>query len=407
MRIIILCQYFHPEIGAPSARLHCLGKDLIALGHEVVIATAFPNHPTGIIPAEFRGKLMSREIISGMTVLRSWVYATPNEGILRKTLSHLSFMTSSLILSGPRLGRADAIIVSSPAFFSVISAWLLSVMKGIPLIFEVRDLWPAIFVELGVLKNPILIRLLEALEMFLYRRSAAIVTVTDSFRDVLLRRGLPEDKVVTITNGVNLDDFSPGDATDLREFLGMKDKFLVLYIGAHGISHSLEAILRAAQALKPESDIQFLLVGEGARKSSLENLAKAEEIENVLFLPGQPRSEVLRFYRAADVCLVPLRNIPLFDTFIPSKIFEILGTGRPIVASVRGEAGRILSESGAAVVVEPEDYQGIARAIAELKSDPARRARMAKSGRDYVSGRYERRLLAQRYSDLLNKAARR
>lgn len=404
MRVAILCQYFHPEIGAPSARLYGLARDFKDLGHDVVIVTAFPNHPTGIIPAQYRGKWISREDWDGITVLRNWLYATPNEGFVKKTLSHLSFMVTAVLLAGPRMGKVDAIIVSSPAFFAVISAWVLSVVKRAPFVFEVRDLWPAVFVELGVLRSRWIIGALEFVEMFLYRRSAAVVTVTESFREILVSRGLPVRKVVTITNGVDLDDFKPGppDAA-LKAELKAEDKFIVLYIGAHGISQALRTIIEAAKILEKNDDILFLFVGEGAEKAALVERTREWGLGNVRFLAGQPREKVRSYYRTADLCLVPLRNIPLFDSFIPSKMFEILGSARPILASVRGESARILSASKAAMVVAPEDAQAVAQGILTLKKDPALRDAMAGSGRAFVADHYQRRDLALRYSGLLEK----
>lgn len=406
MRVALLCHYFHPEIGAPSARLMALAKDLTALGHEVTAVTCFPNHPTGVIPESYRGRWAAREELHGITVLRNWVYATPNRGMLKKTLGHLSFMLSSVILGGPRLGKIDALVVSSPTFFSVISAWVLSIFKRIPFVFEVRDLWPAIFIDLGVLRNRLLIWILETLEMFLYRRSAAVVTVTESFRRILLDRGLAPDKVHTITNGVDLADFSPGEAPDaLRRELGLGGRFVVLYIGAHGISHALEAILRAARALEGPEGPLFLFVGEGAEKPALVQRAKEWGLGNVRFLDGQPRERVLDFYRLADLALVPLRDVPLFDTFIPSKMFEIMACAKPIVASVRGEAAEILAASGAAAVVAPEDSERIAAVVAELRADPERRRRMGEAGLDFVRKNYQRRLLAEKYAALLESVA--
>lgn len=404
MRVAILCQYFHPEIGAPSARLHSLAHDFKALGHDVVVLTAFPNHPTGIVPPQYKGKWTTREDMDGITVLRNWLYATPNEGFVKKTLSHLSFMVTAVLLGGPRLGKIDAIIVSSPSFFSVISTWVLSNLKRVPFVFEVRDLWPAVFVELGVLRNPFIIGALEFVEMFLYRRSAAVVTVTESFRDILVRRGLPPDKVVTITNGVDLDDFRPGPADiALKNELGAAGKFLVLYIGAHGISQALRAVLETAKILDRDGDIIFVFVGEGAEKSALVAKARESGLANVRFLAGQPRDTVQRYYRTADLCLVPLRDIPLFDTFIPSKMFEILGCSRPILASVRGESARILAASGAALVVAPEDSKALADGILTLKQDAERLDAMAKRGREFVSKHYQRKELALHYSRLLEK----
>ena len=402
MKIAFICQYFVPEIGAPSARVSEICREWVRAGHEVTVVTGLPNHPTGIIAPEYRGAIFRRETLDGMTVFRNWLYATPNEGFIKRTLSHLSFMLSTMVLTTPRLRGYDVIVVSSPAFFVVISAWVMSRLRGIPYVFEVRDLWPGIFIELGILRNRTLIRVLEGVEMFLYRRAAKVVVVTHSFRDILIRRGLAASHVATITNGVDTEAFRPGPRTnEIRAAHGLENKFVVLYIGAHGISHALSAVLQSAQALQHDRDIAFVFVGEGAEKRMLIEKAAQLGLTQVRFLPGQPKHLMSAWYAAADAVLVPLRNIPLFETFIPSKMFEIMACARPIVGSVRGEARTILERSEGALIVDPEDSAGIAAAVRSLKDDPALGARLGAAGRRFVEAHYDRRALARQYLELL------
>jgi glycosyltransferase involved in cell wall biosynthesis len=402
VRIAFLCQYFVPEIGAPSARVSELCREWVKQGHEVTVVTGLPNHPTGVVPPEYRGVIFRRETLDGITVFRNWLYATPNEGFVRKTLSHISFMCSSMVLTTPRLRGCDVIVVSSPAFFAVGSAWFMSKVRRVPYVFEVRDLWPGIFVELGVLKNRTVIRALEAVEMFLYRQAARVVVVTHGFAEVLRRRGLPDGHVATITNGVDAEFYQPGARdNDLRRTHGLEDRFVVLYIGAHGISQGLSAVLDAADRLRGDPRIQVVFVGEGAQKKMLMEKAAAAGLTNVRFLPGQPKALMPAWYAAADVVLVPLRDIPTFTTFIPSKMFEIMACARPIVGSVRGEARGILERSGGALVVDPEDAPAIAEAIGRLAADPALCARLGEAGRRFVAEHYDRRTLAGAYLDLL------
>jgi glycosyltransferase involved in cell wall biosynthesis len=406
VRIAFVCQYFPPEIGAPSARVSELCREWARSGHEVTVVTGMPNHPTGIVPPEYRGAVFRREQLDGVQVLRNWLYATPNEGFVKRTLSHLSFMASAAVLTTPRLRGYDVIVVSSPAFFAVIAAWFMSRVWRIPYVFEVRDLWPGIFVELGVLKNRTIIRVLEGLEMFLYRGARKVVVVTESFRDILLRRGLPPAHVATITNAVDGEFFTPGPRdNEIRREHGLGDKFVVLYVGAHGISHALRAILATAELLRDDPSIELVFVGEGAEKKMLVNAAVDMGLPNVRFLPGQAKATMPGWYAAADVVLVPLRNIPLFETFIPSKMFEIMACARPIVGSVRGEARAILERSGGALITDPEDSAGIAEAIRTLRHDPARRAQLGEAGRQFVLEHYNRRTLAHRYLDLLAAVA--
>ena len=402
MRIVYLCQYFVPEAGAPAARLRDMARSWVQRGHSVTVVTGMPNHPTGVVQAPYVGRLIARESLDGVTVLRNWLYATPNEGLVRKTLSHLSFMVSALVLGNARLGTADVIIASSPSFFAVISAWVMSRMRKIPFVFEVRDLWPAVFVDLGVLTNPFVIRALESVEMFLYQRAALVVTVTEGFRTRLIARGLPPQKVVTITNGAAIESYMPGPRDNaVRAELGLAGKFVVGYIGAHGISQGLELVLQAAQRLRDDADIVFLLVGEGARKRALLELRETLRLTNVIMLPAQAHQRVREYYCASDVCVVPLRQLPLFATFIPSKMFEIMACAVPVIGAVEGEAREILERSGGARLIVPEDAAGLADAVRWFKLHPGESRQMGAAGRAFVTANYDRQVLADRYAAAL------
>ena len=402
MNIIYLCQYFVPEPAAPAARVAELSRAWVKAGHKVTVLTGMPNHPTGIVPEKYRGRLLVRECLDGVTVLRNWLYATPNYGFAKKMLNHLSFMVSVVMLGLPRLGHADVLIVSSPAFLSVFSAFFISRLRRIPFVFEVRDLWPAVFADLGVITNPLLIKFLEFLEMFLYRRAARIVTVTQSFRDMLIGRGLQAQKVVTIYNGAHVEFFVPGDRDNsVRMEHGLGNRFVASYLGAHGISHSVETVLRTADILRDRKDITFMLVGDGAMKTSLLALKEKMGLKNVLMLPSHAKERMPDLYCASDVCLVPLRDIPIFDTFVPSKMFEIMACGVPIVGAVRGEASEILTRSGAARLVAPDSAEELAKAIEWMQAHPHERARMGVAGREFVRAHYDRGKLAEQYMQVL------
>lgn len=406
MRVLVVSHYFPPEIGAPQARLSELARAWADASDEVTVLTGMPNHPTGAVPEPYRGKVLVREKVDGYRVVRTWLYATPNKGMAKKTLGHLSFMATSFVLGLATTGKADVVVVSSPTFFSVFSAWALARCKRAELVVEVRDLWPAIFVELGVLGNRTVIRALEALELAAYRAAAAVVVVSEGFRDDLVRRGVPAAKLHVVPNGADLDRFDGMVAEDgARGTLGARPgETLVLYIGAHGISHGLEAVADAAAKLVGEP-IHFAFVGEGAEKQRLEARVRELGLANVALRPGVPRDEVGRFLAAADICLVPLRDVPLFSSFIPSKMFEYLAASKAVIGSVRGEAARILRAAGA-LVVEPEDPASMADAIRELAGDPDRRAAMGRQGRAYVASHFDRRELADRYRSILLDVAR-
>jgi hypothetical protein len=405
VRILIVTHYFPPETGAPQARLSALAATWAADGDHVTVLTGMPNHPTGVIPPEYRGAIRRREWRDGYRILRTWLYATPNEGIARKTLSHLSFMASSVLLGSWSTGPADVVVVSSPTFFSIGSAWLLARLKRARLVVEIRDLWPAIFTELGVLTNRQVIRALERLELAAYAAADEIVVVSGGFRDNLVSRGVPPDKVHTIRNGTTPGRFDPAARPDpaVRAALGAApDDCLVLYLGTHGISQGLPGIAEAAVRLAAHP-VHFAFVGEGADKARLERKVTSLGLRNVTLRSGVPHEEVPSLLAAADLCLVPLRDVPLFATFIPSKMFEYLAAGKAVIGSVTGEAGQILQEAGA-LVVPPEDSVALADAIRELAISPQRRRAMGRAGRTHVEQCYDRAALAREYRKILDTA---
>jgi glycosyltransferase involved in cell wall biosynthesis len=415
MRVLVVTHYFPPETGAPQARLSGLARSWAADGDKVTVLTGMPNHPTGVLPPAYRRAVFRRERADGYRIIRTWLYATANEGIVRKSLGHLSFMASSVLLGARASGRADVVVVSSPTFFSILSGWLLARLKRAAFVIEVRDLWPAIFVQLGVLTNGPVIRLLERLELAAYAAADQVVVVSEGFRADLIRRGVPPVKVHTIRNGVDPAQFGPSaggaatpdsavpDSTGLRARLGAgPDDCLVLYAGTHGISQGLPSVADAAARLD-RPGVKFAFVGDGADKARLEQRVGRYGLANVTLLPGVPSQQVPALLAAADICLVPLRDVPLFATFIPSKLFEYLAAGKAVIGSVQGEAAQILAEAGS-VVVPPEDRDALAAAVAELAADPARRAAMGRAGRRYVERSCDRSALAREYRKILEAA---
>jgi glycosyltransferase involved in cell wall biosynthesis len=400
VKIALISHYFWPELGAPSARLLEMGRSWSARGHDVTVVTNFPNHPTGVIPEGYRGQSFLIESHDGLRIIRCRTYATPNRGVVRKTLGHLYFMVQAIVQATPHLRQADVLVVSSPTLFAAVAAYVISRRIGVPYVLEVRDLWPAIFVDLGVIRNRLVIRALEFLELFLYRRSRAVVTVTRAFARDIAARGIDSSRIHVIHNGVDLDAFQPGPGDEgLRSQLGLGDELLVLYCGAHGISHALARILDVAERLRSDARFHFLFVGEGAEKEPL--VARAWGLPNVTFRPAVSRERVPALYRTADVCLVPLRAVPLFRSFVPSKMFEILACGRPILASLEGEAAEILEASGAAIVVPPEDVDALVESLRRLADDPHLRRDLAARGRPFVAAHYDRDALAERYLRIL------
>jgi hypothetical protein len=402
LRVLIVSHYFPPEVGAAQARLSETAKAWAAAGLAVTVLTGMPNHPSGIVPTMYRGAVRRVEQVDGYRVVRTWLYATPNEGIVRTTLCHLSFMVSAVVLGWRRVGRPDVVVVSSPTFCSLGAAVVLARAAGARLVVEVRDLWPAISVEPGALTNRRMVSLLERLALAAYRAADAVVTVTEAVRDNLARRGVPPSKIHVIRDGVDLDRFARAGEPDpaVRARLGARPgDTLVLYLGTHGISQGLTSVAEAARRLTLDS-VHIAFVGAGADRQRLARTVAEWGLVNVAMLPAVPRDEVPAIIAAADICVVPLRDVPVFSTSVPSKIFEFLATGRPVIGAVRGEAATILLEAGAHVV-PPERPDALAEAVRALASDPARRSAMADAGRSYVATHFDRRVLARRYRALL------
>ena len=407
MRITFLCQYFPPEMGAPSARTYEHARHWVSQGHEVTVVTGFPNHPTGIIRPEYRGQFVRREQVDGIDLLRTWIYCAPNKGFFMRVLNFLSFFFSAFVLGGLLTRRPDVVIGTSPQFFCAVSAYLLSLLKRAPFVFEVRDIWPQSAIELGALKNPLIIRALEAIEMLLYRRAALIVIVAESTKPYLLAKGIPADKIALIPNGIDPQYLAQAQAADgdsVRAETGLQDKFIVSYIGTHGLSHALDTALQAAAQLRDDTTIHFLFVGEGAEKDRLRQMAAELQLDNVTFLKEQPRERLLDFYRASDASLVPLRRLDIFKKVLPSKMFELMGTGSPIICSVEGEAAALIQRAEAGLCIEPENAAALITAIRRLRADASLRAQLGAAGQRFVKAHFLRSVLAEQYVAALRTA---
>jgi len=411
MHVWLITQYYPPEIGAPSTRLSGLVRGWRVLGANVTVLTGIPNHPDGVIPPAYQGKpKYYTETLDEIPVQRHWLYITPNKGRVGRVLNLLSFMLSVGWYNRTlRTAAPDIIVVSSPNFFAAVAGWLLAKRHGAKFVFEVRDLWPAIFVQMNILKPGLILNLLERLEMFLYRQADAIVSVTRSFTRNITARGIAPEKLHVVFNGVSDADYAAavhprqsGATTQLRAKLGLSPLTkIVLYIGNHGESQALTQVIDAARLLARRTDTLFLLVGSGAEKARLVDYAKG--VPNIQFLPSVSHAEVWAYYQMADINLVCLKNIPDFAMFIPSKMFEIMAAESCAVAALQGEGAELMRESGAALVVPSEDAERMAEAIATLLDDPARRAQMAQAGRAYVAKHFLHSSLAAQYVGLFKK----
>lgn len=402
MKLLLLTQYFPPEFGAAAARNSEHADFWAGDGHEVEVCTGMPNYPEGIVAESYRGKRYVREEVDGYVVHRSWIYATPNRVVWKRALASLSFMVSAFFCGLFKCQRPDYIIASSGPFFVGPLGYLLSVFKRAPFVFEVRDILPQQAVDVGMLKNKTLIKLLYAVEEFLYRRAICVITVADASRTAIMERGFDGGKIFTVENGIREDFFQPGLLdNEIREEYGWKGKFVAMYIGAHGVSQGLYTLLEAAELLRGDPGVHFVFVGHGADKEGMMAWAGERELKNVEFLPLQSKERMPVFYAAANTCFVPLKQGEYFRINIPSKIFEIMACGRPLIMGAEGQAAAIIQEAGSGIVVPPEDAQAFADAVVELKSHPELSGRLGANGRKFVTSRFTRRLKAARYAEIL------
>jgi colanic acid biosynthesis glycosyl transferase WcaI len=400
MHVLFLSHYFPPEVNAPATRTYEHCRRWVAAGHRVTVITCAPNCPTGVVAAGYKNSWLSREWVDGIRVLRVWTWLSPNKGFLGRTINYLSYMLCAT-LCAMWVRNVDAIVATSPQFFcgwaGVLCRWILRR----PLLLEIRDIWPESIVTVGAMKRSPVMRVLEVLERRMYLTAKQIVTVGDGYRDQLIRRGVSEEKITIVPNGVDVSQFVPErPARQVRSQWRGDGRFVCAYIGTVGMAHGLEVIVRAARKLKQagRDDIVFWIVGDGAERSRLENVCRAESLDQVVFTGLVPKSKIAEVIASCDACLVHLRKTELFETVIPSKIFEIMAMNVPIVMGVNGQAQRIVLSGRAGLAMTPEDEESLLAGIGAIGRDRASYSH----GRDYVARHYDRNVLAQRLLDELS-----
>jgi colanic acid biosynthesis glycosyl transferase WcaI len=409
VKILYVSQYFPPEMGAPAARAAELAFHWAETGHHVSVLTGFPNHPTGIVPVEWRSRLhrlTCYEDVGRVHVFRTWLWPLPNRKAHERMRNYASFCISAA-LRGLTLPRPDVIIATSPQLLVALAGWGLAFVRKIPFVFEVRDLWPESLSAVGVSnEDSLLHHTLGAIANFLYQRSDRIVVVTPAFREHLIERWrVPAEKIAVVENGVETNLFVPAPhsaSQALRQQLGADGKFLVCYVGTMGNAHGLETLLDAAAAMQGrKSNVLFLLVGEGAEKDRIKALARSRGLMNVRFLDQQPRETIPAFISASDACLVLLKKNDVFKTVIPTKMLEFMSCARPVILGVDGQARQIIEEAGAGLFFEPENSAGLVEAINQLAANHELAATLGQKGREHVLRHFSRAQTAEKYIQIL------
>lgn len=346
--------------------------------------------------------------MAGIDVIRVWTYITANERFAKRTLDYLSYMVASFLAS-LFVRRVDVIVGTSPQFFTVCAAYASSLFKRVPWVFELRDIWPESIRVVGAMKQGKVLDLLEKVELFLYRKASAIVSVTHAFRTSLMRRGVNGDKIQVVTNGVDISRFTPREKdAELLQQHGLQGNFVAGYIGTHGLAHALDTVLDAAKALKTAPDgnrFRIILLGDGANKAALRQRAQDEGLDNVIFVDSVPKDQVVRYWSVLDASIIHLKKDELFTTVIPSKLFECMGMAIPVLHGVEGESAGIVEGEDVGLLFEPENPEALVNCLRRLADDPELFARFKTNG-PLGAKRYDRSSLANVMLQILNTQAK-
>jgi len=391
--VLVLSQYFHPEVGATQTRARELARAFARAGHRVTVICEFPNHPQGVIPERYRGRWTEWDALDGYRVLRVRVAASPVKTFRTRLAFYLSYMLMATLCAFRRLGKVDLVVATSPPLPVAAAGAALGILRRAPFVMDVRDLWTDAGAALGELKNPQALRLAAAMERWLYRRARQITVVTRAFGDAIAAKGVPREKLRWFPNGTQPALFGPEHVDPaLRARLGIaEDAYLVAFAGLFGIPQGMDFLLDLAASYKEDPSIAFLFVGDGPLRARMAARVATEGLApGVRLHPQVPTEAAAAYLNAADLLLVPLKRDPIFASFVPSKLFDCLACAPPVLLAVPGEARALLEESGGGLYAEPEDLASFRAAIATLRADPEAARRMGAAGRAFVLPRFER-----------------
>jgi glycosyltransferase involved in cell wall biosynthesis len=403
MKILFVTHYFPPEVNAPANRTHEHCRHWVEDGHDVTVITGVPNHPRGRIFDGFENRWLQQENVDGIRVIRTWMYLAPNSGFLRRIANYLLFALTA-VLASFRVDKPDLVIATSPQFFVGVAGAIIAKLKRCPFVLEIRDLWPKSVVELGQLREGLILSSLEALEGWLYRSASGIVVNTRTFHDHITARGVASDHIELIYNGIDPSLFRPQPKNlELLKKYDLAEYFTVAYVGTLGLAHGLTLLIDVAELLKARRELRFVLIGDGADREKLEADIARRGLENIRLLGLQPRDAMPDWIASIDLLLVLLRDLPVFETVIPSKIFEFLAQERPVVLAAKGEIRRMMEEAKGALMIDPEAPDQLVSAIEEVMDHPAEAAKRAVAGRHWVEQGYIRDDLARKMAAFLER----
>lgn len=403
VRILFLSHFYPPEMGGAASRISGLAKWLVKFGHDITIITGYPNYPTGKIYPEYRNKKNKIEFIDGVKILRSKVLPVSYQSVLVRLLNYFTLFFTALWNGIRKRNNFDIIIASSPPLTIGILGLILSKIYKIPWIFDIRDIWPDVAVEAGMLKeNGRIHKLSKKLADYLYKQATHITPVTERKLTKIEKIGIPISKISIVSNGVDFDLISEMQRKDWRGEHGLENKFILSYAGLIGIAQGVNVIIETAIRFKKENYIHFLIVGEGVEKQKLQNRVKSLKLNNITFLPNQPKEVIPSLLSTSDIALIPLVSDKLLDA-VPSKLLEAWACKLPVILIAGGEAADIVSKAQGGLIVNSNDVDGIMTAIIKLKNSPELMKKYAENGFEYVSKHFDRESLARAMEKVIFK----
>jgi glycosyltransferase involved in cell wall biosynthesis len=401
MHILLIHQAFAALNEPGGTRHHELARYIAGRGHRVTVIASSVSYLTGVAGGERIPWVERQDGGEGVALLHAFTYPALHRSFVHRVFSFISFMFSSFIIG---LGVKDVDLVwgTSPPIFQGLTAWMLARLKRVPFSFEVRDLWPAFAVAVGVLRQPLLIKASQWLEQFLYRHADLLIINSPGFFEHVQKRG--GQRIELVPNGSDTTMFDPqADGAVFRQIHRLEDCYIVLYAGAHGMSNDLDILLDAANLLDVERSIRIVLLGDGKEKPALLTRAKDMGLNNVTFLPPMPKRDMPQALAAADACIAILKPIEMYKTVYPNKVFDYMAAGRPVILAIDGVIRQVVESSGAGIWVPPGDAKAIADGMGGLAADPSRGRQMGVRGRQYVEQHFDRRVLADQMAGLFEE----
>lgn len=405
MHCLLIHQAFAGKEDAGGTRHYELARCLAEEGHRFTIVTSKLSYLTGK-PRRGGGCIGPEGNEDSVRVMRAWTLNALHRSFVWRVAAFLSFMISSVAAS-IRIRDVDLVMGTSPPIFQAAAAWFVSFLKRVPFVLEVRDLWPEFAIDMGVLTNPLLIRLSRWLERFLYNRALHIVVNSPAYKTFLTTRGVPGDRITIVPNGVDTVMFDPDkDGDRYRQELGIaRDTFVVTYAGALGMANDIPTILHAAKHLEGRDDIIFLLVGDGKERANLEEMARTLGLGAVIFPGPVPKDRIPEVLAASDVCIATLMNIPMFNKTYPNKVFDYMAAGRPTILGIDGVIREVVEKAAGGIFVPPGEARALAEAVCRLADDRKTAVSMGRRARVYVKKYFDRRQHSVLLSNVLEQAA--